>query len=174
MNLAMDLIREALLGGGSGGGGGGGSSWEKIYTVERAYSTTSTSKTQEEIFTIKDTIKALPNTYIWIRVRDKAGKRSDYFYGTDYLAYKNIATEPNNSFNLGGYVMVLGVNSSGSYKGTTGDSSGNYVYGVWGVVDGDCNMRTYTRYNNSYGTIDGTYVIDVYALTPPDGVVIEV
>ena len=170
MNLAMDLIREALLGGsGGGGGGGGGDAWQQIFHAEKAYSTTVTSKTlQETITTLVDSFKT-PNVWIWIHIRDKAGKRAGYFYGSDTIYFKAEPTYPSSSFNLGGYVMYVVVNDSGNYEGSTADSSGNYVYGVYGTVDGSYGLRLYTRYNASNSkTIDGTYVVDVYLLTPPD------
>ena len=62
MNLAMDLIREALLGSdGGGGGGGGGDSFELVYSkdyeINQSSSTAITVDTIELTNTLKRAIK---------------------------------------------------------------------------------------------------------------------
>lgn len=104
------------------------------------------------------------NAIIYVRVRDKAGKRQGYFYGTDSFFINNQTT--------GGFNK--GIRQCATY--TTNDtftlqqSELTSGYGVYPTIIYTSSMAMYTRYDSTYtGTINGTYVVDVYSITTPDG-----
>ena len=63
--------------------------------------------------------------------------------------------------------MVIYANSSGSYGGA------ETTYGVYTQKltqkSNDHKIYIQARYGTTYGTIDGTYKVDVYKLTPASG-----
>ena len=161
---------------GTASGGGGGSSYTLLGSAEFSVSTTSTSGTlagyvycPADVWT-KDKI-------IYVKVRDKAGKRTGYFYGTD-------AWLINSNANIGkpvnGYTVAFSIGVT--YRVTTAGTITAYVntnkYGVYGqnlyakTTAGAETYRVeiYRRYNATYSlTLDGTYVCEVYLLDWPDG-----
>ena len=152
-----------LLGKQSGGGGGGGSSpWTKLAEQDFTVSTTSTSAT--DVGTIDAGASAWTSAkMVYIRVRDKAGKRNGYYYGNDaFLLNCQPANGSTSAYAITaktsfGYVNSKWVNTTSSY--------GIYAENVdrYGTV----SLRA--KYSSSYGTIDGTYVVEVYALPWPKG-----
>ena len=154
----MDIL-SLLMGKAAGGGGSGGSSWELVGSKEFEVSTTSTS--QSDIGTIDLDVDAF-NTgdILWVHLRDKAGKRTGYFYGHDDMvvlpsgvAYSNSQVARQLSFctDVGVYTVT-----SGSY--------GVYLSSVSPL---NKKVTISSKYSSSYGTINGTYKVDVYKLTPP-------
>lgn len=153
------------------GGGGGGSSWTLLATQEFAVSTTSTSNTSVGDITLTLDDYADPQTVLWVHIRDKAGKRAGHFYGSDAMFFHyQLAVDNNNSLStrpLG----VFYVNASGNYG--CGAASG---YGVYAdrlyYTPSSHYVQIYSRYTSSYGTIDGTFKVEVYKLTMPSGMVL--
>ena len=143
--------------------GGGSSSWTKIgNTTELTVSTTSTSAASAGTVALgsghfkKDKI-------IYVRIRDKSGKRSGYFYGSDSF-FMNWRNANSSTSTLSACAQeYYRCNSDGTYTGTSG------AYGVYGyslTTDGTLTIRR--RYNSTNTlTINSTYLIDVYELTPP-------
>ena len=93
-----------------------------------------------------------------MHIRDKAGKRNGYFYGHDDVLFYIASPSTKNKIRSGIYV-----DNSGNYNGFTTD------VGVYAddFSPGVKNVEIRSRYNSSYGTINGTYKVDVYKLTPP-------
>lgn len=127
--------------------------------------TTSTTNTILDTLTLSDVWTTAK--IIYVRVRDKAGKRSGYFFGSDvwfmnvnalYSSYTSISTAAR---------LTTRYSTSNTFSVYSGTS-----YGVFGysLTNGGA-VNIYTRYNSSYSlTIDGTYKVEVYALDWPDGV----
>lgn len=104
---------------------------------------------------------------IYVRVRDTAGKRAGYFYGSDvWFINPNPKNGSTSSFTYGARAIIRYTTSSqyAVYSGTG--------YGVYGYdISSSGSVRIYTRYNSSYSlTINGSYKCEVYALDFPDGV----
>lgn len=150
----------------SGGGGGGG--YTLVWSGEVEANTTSTSPVYLST-TFENEAAWNKNKIIYCRIRDKAGKRDGYFYGTDCFVVNNNASTGSTTTLESFYVATYKCNN-GTVQCTTVT---NTKYGV-------ClrNISQYgigkfqARYNSSYtGTINGTYKVDVYLLDwPVDGV----
>lgn len=139
--------------------GGGGSNWELLASQEFSAKTTST--TQSTLGNIS--LGSLPsgNYILWIHVRDKAGARSGYFYGTDTFFFVNNGSRPDNA-NPPGYTIRY----TGSAYSVSSSVRGVYPYSI----NQSNAVVLYQRYASSTsGTINGTYKCDVYKLTTPSG-----
>ena len=155
--------------------GGGDSSYTLLYSSEVSATTTSTSAKTIGTIAIGDSLYTA-SAIIYVKIRDKAGKRNGFFYGTDTFfvnAYAGkgssqslIAIRPTilYSFDANGKTKFNPTN--GGYVFTNNSSS----YGVYAATitnAGGINIQA--RYNSSStGTIDGTYIVDIYLLKWPD------
>lgn len=136
-------------------GGGGSSNWTLLGTQEFTVNTTTTTNKAVGTFTVSG-ISA--SKYIFVRIRDKAGKRNGYFYGTDSIGslYNTVVQMQ---------TVVTHVDSQGNYNGYP-NKAGLFPYSFYS----DGQIAIYSKYNSSNtGTIDGTFVVEVYALEPPTG-----
>ena len=143
------------------------SAYTKLGSHEFTINQTSTSATSIGAFTIT------PATDIWtsekiifISIRDKAGKRNGYFLGTDNLIMNQ---HPANGSSDGAVTNIARM----LYKVEVDGSYATYANGTYGVYVYDINstgrIRVYARYNGTNSlTINGTFVVDVYALDYPD------
>lgn len=149
-------------------GGGGQSAWTKLGEIDLTVSSTSTSAASAGQLTLPEAwTKA---KMIYVRVRDKAGKRAGYFYGSDsFFINYNLANGSTSAITTAGRLIHRYSTSSqwACYVGAT--TTG---YGVYGYdISSSGRVRIYRRYNSNYSlTIDGTYHCEVYALDWPDGV----
>lgn len=146
-------------------GGGGGSAWTLVNSGEVTANTTSTTTTVLGTVAAGRSIVTSAKI-IYVRIRDKAGKRNGYFYGSDnYYYWPNTA----NNWGSGGKIS-LPVNSRGNFNiywcGNTA------IYGVMvSTVKTDGSVELSTRYNSTYsGTINGTFTVEIYTLEWPDNV----
>lgn len=146
--------------------GGGGSNWTLLASKEFSVNTTSTSNASVGSISLAD-FTFDKNDLLWVHVRDKAGKRNGYVYGSDTVfIHFQLANNNTNSLSIRP-VMVLYVSSSGTYGGA---ASGYGVYAYRCFYTGDNKgVEIYRRYSSSYGTINGTFKCDVYKLTTPTG-----
>lgn len=148
----------------SGGGG-----WTLLYSQEQAITTSSTSQTTETNFTIPEAWTSAH--MIFVRIRDKAGRRNGYYYGGDTIIMNPNPAKGSTSALTAGLIAYLGyrVDSSGNpwvNIGTNMDKYGVYAVGI----SSNGYITIASRYNGSYTlTIDGTFLIEVYALEYPDG-----
>lgn len=148
--------------------GGGGSNWTKIATQEFTVNTTSTSNASVGDITLTLSDYNDKNKIVWVHIRDKAGKRNGYFYGSDtvFISYQ-LANNNTNSLSIRP-VMHFRVSSDGTYTGTA-SAYGVYAYSL-NYTSSNHYVRIYRRYSSSTTlTINGTYVCDVYVLTTPSG-----
>lgn len=149
--------------------GGGSSNVTLIASTELVVSTSSTSQTG--LGNITGTANArTANAIVYVRVRDKAGKRQGYFYGSDtFFLEAYVANGITNAENRG-VKTILTYNSSGQFVPylTTGTSG----YGVFpNSIYSQGNIAMYARYDATYsGTIDGTYAVDVFLIETPDNI----
>lgn len=146
-----------LLGSKAGGGGGGGSSpWTKIAEQDFEVSTTSTSETMVgtisapgiyEIFQAKQ-------KYIYVFVRDKAGKRNGHYYGNDWYKLNNT---------YAGQSVYVKSNGALDY------ASANY--GIYpDLISSNDTIKIKSKYISNFGSLDGTFHVEVYVLDYPSGV----
>lgn len=138
-------------------GGGGGSDYTLLASKEFEVSTTST--TAIDVGTVSAGAAAYDSSkIIYVRIRDKAGVRDGYFIENDswfanLYQYKSQTT----LLSICGKLSIgEGVVSSSAY--------GVYPYSI--SSDGTVTIKA--KYSSSYGTIDGTYVVEVYALKWPN------
>lgn len=135
--------------------GGAGSSYKLLKSAEFTVNTSSTSETTVGSFNVPELSDL--EAIIYVKVRDKAGKRNGYFRGGDNFVERKVGTSVVSSIKFS-----FGVDNSGSIYVGTG-TYGVYVSGI--TNSGDVTIKA--KYNSSYGTINGTYVVEVYALSWP-------
>lgn len=152
----------------TGTASGGGGSWTLLHQEDITTSTTNTSASSVK------SITGITNAWtkakiIYIRVRDKAGPRAGYFYGSDaFFINWQIANSSTTAPTTAGRLIHRYSTSSqwGQYVGAT-----TTAYGVYGYdINSSGRVRIYQRYNSNYSlTINGTYRVQIYALDYPDG-----
>jgi len=148
---------------------GGASSWELLAEHDYTVSTTSTSGATVGTIKVGSALQHY-DKIVYVRVRDKAGKRPGYFYGSDtFFINTNRANGSTSAWTTAGRLIHRYSTSSvwGQYAG--GSTTGYGVYGYSITASGGINV--YRRYNSNYSlTIDGTYHVEVYLLDFPDGI----
>jgi len=166
--MAFDLI--SFLMGKAAGGGGGSSPWTKLAEQDFTVSTSSTTATAVGTFRC-GSVAWTSAKIVYVRVRDKAGPRNGYFYGSDVF-FINIYAANGGSSNLTsgpGYSLRKAANGNWASTLLTGSGSGYGVYGAVITPDGDVKIESRYSSGNSL-TIDGTYHVEVYTLEWPDNV----
>ena len=142
-----------------------GTSYTLLGSTELTANTTSTSNTSLGSITVSAAwTKA---KIIYVRVRDKAGPRAGYFYGSDvWFINANAGNNGTSTFTTGARAIIR-YSTSNQYAVYSGTG-----YGVFGYdINSSGRVRIYTRYNSTNSlTINGTYVCEVYALNWPDNV----
>ncbi len=152
----------------TGTSSGGGSSYTLLGSKELTVNTTSTSSTA--ISGGEFSVNRTSNTakILYIQVRDKAGKRNGYFFGSDTFWYQPVGGATTNSYRM---CTVIATNSSGKVECTSTSQYGIYPSSPPTFSDGSVTVKMYSRYNSNYSrTINGTYVVKVYDLAWPDNV----
>lgn len=144
----------------------GGYGYTKLGEGEVTVNTSSTAATEqltidcgEEAYT-KDRM-------IYVRIRDKAGVRNGYFYGTDNFFF-NTRKANGETYDCDQCARIIFRRTNyGTFSAYTSNPYGIYGYSISssGVV------KIYSKYSSSYSlTINGTYKVEVYALDYPDGI----
>ena len=148
--------------------GGGGSNYTLVHEMDVTANTTSTSATSLTTYT--NTQLWTTDKIVYVRIRDKAGKRAGYFYGSDtYFMNYNKANGSTSAITTAARLIHRYSTSSqwGTYVGATTTGYGLYGYDI----NSSGRLRIYTRYNSNYSlTINGTYHVEIYLLDWPDGV----
>lgn len=145
----------------------GGSSYTLIASQEYTVNTTSTTATN-----LTPTIKLGSDYYtkdkiIYVRIRDKAGKRNGYFLGSDvwfanYYKANGATTTLQNASRMMYYVNTDG--TFGIYPAATTTGYGVYAFSISSA--GTLTIRS--RYHATYSqTLNGTYLAEVYTLDWP-------
>lgn len=152
---------------------GGASSWTKVAETSYQVSTTSTPGTTVATWATGHSEIWTSDKWVYVRIRDTAGKRNGYFYGTDtFFANYSFKNNPSNTGvgeSLGMLRNIYSVTTDGVYGWRYGYSTTGYgVYADYVYDDG--RIRIQSRYNSSHSrTINGTYKVEVYLLNPPTG-----
>lgn len=147
----------------------GGSSWTLIASQDFTVNTTSTSNTTVGTISCGSTAFT-DKKVLYVRVRDKAGARLGYFYGSDAYFYNNTKANGGSTTVSTAGRFVHRLSTSGQWglycSGTT------TCYGVFGYsITSAGALQVRARYNSNYSlTINGTFTVEVYALDLPDGV----
>lgn len=143
---------------------GGASPWTLVTEQDEAISTTSTTETTAATIECGSSI-CTKDKIVWVHIRDKAGKREGYFYGTDAF-FINIDKANNDTSVPFNKPAALSLRYGSSiYSGYAG------MYGVYGYsISSTGQLIIKSRYNSTNSkTIDGTYSIKVYTLDLPAG-----
>lgn len=143
-------------------------SWELLATKEITVSTTATSAASAGTLSVpaaKDSTKI-----IYVRIRDKAGRRPGYFYGSDVF-FQNVNAANGSTSAMTAAARFIHRYSTSSqqamYVGGTTTGYGVYAYSI----NNSGTVNIYRRYNSTNSlTIDGTYKVEVYAIDYPDGI----
>lgn len=142
------------------------SSYIKLAEKEVTASTTSTTMSLVDTLTVDPASDVYTSAkMIIVTVRDKAGKRTGYFYGSDAIfSNPNSANGTTANFvNPARNTYLYGSNGTFSVNNT---NNGVYAYDVQSTG----NIRIACRYNaTSSLTVDGTYKVEVWALVYPNG-----
>ena len=141
------------------GGGSAASSWTKVAETSYQVSTTQTSAKTVATWATGHSELLTDEKFVYVRIRDTAGKRAGYFYGSD-----NCFTSKSM-----GPRLITRVSSDGEYASVSYGS--NTGYGVYAdMIYSDGSIRIRRCYSANYSlTIDGTYKVEVYLLDPPTG-----
>lgn len=155
---------------GTASGGGGSSAWTKVAEKSYTVNTTSTSTTTIETWETGHSEIWTSGKWVYVRVRDTAGKRDGYFYGSDQYFYNLHVVNGDASSDVSTALRTTIRYSSGAFAVYA--STGVTGYGVYADIlytDGRIRMRR--RYNSGNSlTINGTYKVEVYLLEPAGGV----
>ena len=164
------LASDGTITTGTSSGGGGSSSWTKVAETSYQVNTTSTSATTVAKWETGHSELWTSDKIVYLRVRDTAGKRAGYFYGTDNFfinPYPKNGATISSSTTAARYIHRCGTNEQYMvYSLGTNNGYGVYLRTVYS----DGRIIIDARYNSSYSlTIDGTYSVEVYLLDPPTG-----
>lgn len=147
------------------------SSWTKVAETSYQITYSGTNASTHATWTTGHSEIWTSDKIVYIRIRDTAGKRNGYFYGSDTFfmnMYPVNGSTPTNAAS-GIITNIWNVNSNGVYGQRYG--YGNTGYGVFACLvyrDGKIDIRK--RYSSTYSlTINGTYKVEVYLLDPPTG-----
>ena len=138
-------------------------SYTRLASAEYTVNTTSTSAAS--VGTIScGSVAWTKNQILYIKVRDKAGKRNGYFLGSDtYFYNRQVASGTTSTINNASRT-IHSVNASGVYQFYHPQTTNGYgVYGTSISSGGDVVISS--RYSSSNSlTINGTYNVEVYLL----------
>lgn len=150
--------------------GGGGSSWTKVCEKTVKVNTTSTTAGTVETWATGHTEIWTSDKIVYVRIRDTAGKRAGYFYGSDNFWI--------NYYPVNGDTSTSTSNASRSYmtystdnKYTATAAAQSTGYGVYAdQLSSSGGIRIRRRYNSTTSlTINSTYKVEVYLLDMPTG-----
>ena len=143
------------------GGGGGGVTLVASKTITA--STTSTTATTVETWSTGHSEIWTSDKIVYIKIRDRAGKRDNYFYGSDTFFLNTLPANGSSTASATTSVrFILRYNSTySSYQ--TSNTTGYGLYADKLYNDGRIRLRQ--RYSSTYSlTINGTYTVEVYLL----------
>lgn len=143
-----------------------------VYTLlgsnEFTVNTTQTSNKSVGTIVVSDTDLYTKNAIIWVHIRDKAGARTGYFFGSDtFYLNSNAANNVTGNLQYENKTIIRYSTTSTfeRYCGTTG-------YGVFPYsINSNGTVTIYARYNSSSSTtINGTFKVEIYKIELPSGV----
>jgi len=141
-----------------------GSSYTKVYEADYTKSYTSTSSTIMDTM-LFDYPRSI-DTIWYVSVRDKAGLRSGFFYGSDTWIMDNPTMISASTSSTAKGTVIRKYTSL--YKGANAEN-GIRARGI-DTQNGQSKIILDIKYNSTYsGTINGTYHVEVWALQFPPG-----
>jgi len=157
----------------NGGGSGGDSAWTKVAETSYQVSTTKTSAATVATWETGHSELWTDEKFVYVRIRDTAGKRAGYFYGIDAWVMNRYPKTPSLSSYTSSSELIYQiwrVSSEGEYACRYGYNASGY--GVFpDAIYNNGAIRIRSRYSNNYSfTINGTYKVEVYLLDPAGGV----
>lgn len=149
-----------------GTGQGGSSAWTKIAETTYTVNTTSTSAGTVATWSTGHSEIWTKSKWIYVRIRDTAGKRDGYFYGSDQFFYNANLANSGTASSITTALRIYTRYSSGEFTVTA--ASGTSGYGVWtDYLYSDGRIRIRRRYNSTNSlTVNGTFKVEVYTLEP--------
>ena len=136
--------------------GSASSPWTKLAEQEFEVSTTSTSETTVGTISapgIYEIVRA-KQKYIYVFARDKAGKRNGHYYGNDWYKLNNT---------YAGQSVYVKSNGALDYASVN--------YGIYAdLISSNDTITIKSKYVSNFGSLDGTFHVEVYALDHPSGV----
>ena len=154
--------------------GGGGSSYELVAEQEYTVSTTSSSAVTVADIDLGEYAHQTKKI-LYVRIRDRAGKRNGYFYGSDNWiidvpkangSSTLVSTFPRALYGITSNGLIYGSGIAGMFPAANSSCYGVYANGVTGA--GKLQIRA--RYSSTFGTVDGTYLVQIYLLEWPDNI----
>lgn len=147
--------------------GGGDSAWTKIAETSYQVSTSNTSVGTVATWETGHSEIWTSDKILYIRVRDTAGKRAGYFFGSDNYFSIPPGTATSNTTGVRFSIRYF---TSGQFGVTSANNS--IGYGVYAdTVYNNGSVRIRQRYNaGSSLTVDGTFKVEIYLLDPAGGV----
>ena len=149
----------------------GASSWTKVAETTYQVSTTSTSAADVATWATGHSELWTSDKIVYVRIRDTAGKRNGYFYGSDQFFYNILPVNGNTtSTSATTWIrMYFRYTTDAGYGMSSATTTSGYgVYADTVYPDGRIRIRKRYSSTNSL-TIDGTYKVEVYLLDPPTG-----
>lgn len=147
----------------------GSSAWTKVAETSYQVSTTETGSREVATWTTGHSEIWTSSKWVYVRIRDTAGKRNGYFYGSDQFFFNLIPINGQQGISTNTSMRTCIRYSNNVFNTiTTIDASG---YGVFAdQISSSGGIRIKRRYNGTNSlTINGTYKVEVYLLDPPTG-----
>lgn len=140
---------------------GGVSKCKLLGAKEYDVNTSSTTESTVGSFTVEGSYTK--DHIIYVKIRDKAGKRNGYFRGSDCFVINAYAANGTTTSPTP-LRMCMGVDAGGMFMPST------TAYGVYlSALSSAGSLTIKAKYNSSYGTVNGTFRVEVYALDWPNG-----
>ena len=142
----------------------GGYGYTKL--AEQDFTVNTSSTTQTDVGTIDCGSEAVTSDKIlYVRVRDKAGKRPGYFLGTDVFFINA------NPANQSAATISGPPGWTAYYLENNTFKAGTTKYGVYAYqLYANGRITVSSKYSSGIGIVNGTYHVEVYLLDWPDGV----
>lgn len=155
-NTAHGADGQAVVGTASGGSSG----WTKVAETSYQVSTESTTAATVDTWATGHSELWTNSKWVYVRIRDTAGKRAGYFYGSD--TFFTLVPDMTDATILR---FIFRVGTNGNYAINTS------TYGIYpDTLYSDGSIRIRRRYSSTNSlTINGTYKVEVYLLDPPTG-----
>lgn len=146
------------------------SSWTKVAETSYQVSTTNTAAQTVATWETGSSDLWTSSKWVYVRIRDTAGKREGYFYGCDqFFCNKEPINGTSSTYTDAAMNLYIRYSASGFGAGINTIVSFYGVYADRLYSNGDLRIRS--RYHSSNTlTIDGTYKVEVYLLDPAGGV----
>lgn len=145
--------------------GGGGTGVTLVCSKQITTSTTNTSAETVETWGTSHSEIWTGDKILYVKVRDNAGPRSGYFFGTDNFFVNVSAKTAGSTSSTVSTRLILRVNSTGTSYTTSGYST-TTGYGLYvDTVNSNGGLRVRKRYHSTYSsTVNGTYTLSVYLI----------